>query len=408
MNPSPAPHSRLTPATCALARRVDVEAIAAMVSEAVVAEAFTEHSGDPVFRAALDRSVRDNVGAILALWSGTGTLTDIRPPAAFALTDMLAELGVPISEVERSYWVGMSRAWQEWFALARAAADAGEGTVEEFVGPPTELLFKYLIDVVTMVVERYDTVSEAIRRSRDDTRRELVGELVDGTRTESSEDLERALGYRLSGTHLALAVHIGGRREAERLTADLVGAVAARGSLLIVAGPGMWLVWLGLNAAPGAAAWTAIETVARARGAAVFAGEADSGPAGFLQTRRDALDAARLRRWLDPVPALVRFREVRLELMLSNDERAARRFIVEELGALAGSGDRVERARDTLLDWLITGSASRTAERMGVHENTIRARLAHAEELLPQDVRTHRAEVMAALRLRVMVGESPI
>ncbi|MGQ0844611.1 MAG: helix-turn-helix domain-containing protein [Sporichthyaceae bacterium] len=87
------------------------------------------------------------------------------------------------------------------------------------------------------------------------------------------------------------------------------------------------------------------------------------------------------------------------------DEARARRFAADELGELAADDDRVERIRATLLDWLSTGSTSQTALRLHVHENTVRTRIVQAEALLHRDLGSRRAELMAALRLRAMLGE---
>ncbi|MGQ0465863.1 MAG: PucR family transcriptional regulator [Sporichthyaceae bacterium] len=388
----------LTEATRALAKGVDRDAMAAVVVQAVAGDLWAPHMADPAFREALHTSVRDNVGTILALFAGETTLADIRPPAEFRLTDMLAEMGVGVGELERSYWVGMSRLWAEWFALAQTAADDGRGTVGEFVGPPTELMFQYLIEVLAIVVDRYDAVGEQIRLGRDDQRRTLVAALVDGTSTASVAEAEQVLGYRLGGMHLGLVLHVSGRREAERATDALRAAVGARGSLLTLHGPGAWLAWLALPAG------RPVVDPTPAAGVPISAGEPADGLSGFLQTRSDALEIAGLRRWFGGEPGVLRFCDVRLELLLLKDPVAAARFVADELGELAGDGERAERARDTLLDWLVTGSTTQTAARLSVHENTVRLRIAQAEELLPGDLRGRRAEVLAALRLRAVVA----
>jgi len=397
----------LSPATRALAARADPEELIAAVAGAVATEAFAEHVGDPVFMAAMQASVRDNVGGVLSIIAGTSTLADIRPPANFALTDLLAEMGVPISEVERSYWVGVRQMWQEWFALARAAAEAGEGTLEEFVGTPTQLMLQAVIEVISLVVGRYDAVSDAIRRTRDDKRRMLLAQMVDGSLTAATAEVEQTLGYRLDGTHLGLAVEVSGRGDAERVCTELISAIGARGSLLILHAPALWLIWLGLVGPPGTEALTRLDRALSASGATLCVGDPARGITGFLQTRRDALEVAALRRSLGRSPAVLWFRDVRLELFLMRDETAARRFVTDELGELAGAGERLGRARETLLDWLSTGSASQTATRFHVHENTIRSRISQAEEMLPRDLSTRRAELMVALRLRTMLGDPP-
>jgi hypothetical protein len=226
----------------------------------------------------------------------------------------------------------------------------------------------------------------------------LVSELVDGTSVTSPAEAERILGYRFDGEHLGVVLHVSGRREAERCTDALRTAVGARGSLLTLHGPGMWLAWLALPAGG-----RVVDTSAADPGMPVSVGEPGAGLAGFLRTRSDALDVAGLRRWFGDDPPMLRFSDVRLELLLLKDPVAAARFVADELGDLAGAGERAEKARDTLLDWLLTGSTSQTAARLVVHENTVRLRIAQAEEMLPGDLRGRRAEVLAALRLRAVV-----
>jgi hypothetical protein len=379
-----------------------------VVFDAVAAEVWPERSLDPTFRAGLQASVRHNVDAALRMWAGESSPSEVRPPGGFALTDLLAELGVPISEVEAAYWVGSSRAWQEWFTIAQAAAEAGEGTIAEFIEPQTQLMFRYLINLLALVVERYESVAAEIRRSRDDRRRALVAQLVDGAPLPAVDELERDLGYRLAGTHLALALHVVGRHAAEALAAHLAATARARGSLLILHAPGLWLLWLNLAAPPTGEAGAALEAALAAEGTPAAVGEPAAGLPGFLQTRSDALEVVELRRRGAALPPVVWFRQVRLETLLMKDDAAARRFVTDELGELATGGERIDRARDTLLEWLITGSASQTAARLNAHENTIRARIAQAEQMLPNDLRARRGEVIAALRLRALLGDSPV
>jgi DNA-binding PucR family transcriptional regulator len=87
-----------------------------------------------------------------------------------------------------------------------------------------------------------------------------------------------------------------------------------------------------------------------------------------------------------------------------HDEEAALQFVADELGELAGPDERADRTCETLLAWLTTGSQSRAATRLGVHENTVRIRIRQAEELLAHGLSERRAEVLAALRLRQLLG----
>jgi hypothetical protein len=400
---------RLSPATMALATRVDKEPIVAAVVAAVSEDVYAAHIGNPTFRQAVCRSVRDNVESILRLFAGQATLDEIRPPAAFSLTDLLAELGIPVGDLERSYWVGSSAFWVEWFAVAEKAAEEGEATLAELVGPPTMVMFEYLIEVLRMVVARHDAVSTAIRASRDDRRRELLAQLTDGSIDTSTEDIEEILGYRLGGQHVAIAIASATRVEAEQLSNHLARGPEAQGSLLLMHSPALWLLWLRFPAGRPVDPIDRIRRAAADGVAAICVGSAGWDLRGFLQSREDALETASLRRWFADVGGnALCFSDIHLEALLLRDEARARRFVAGELGELDAGDDRIERIRSTVLDWLSSGSTSQTAARQFVHENTIRTRLAQAEQLLHRDLSIRRAELMAALRLRAVLGPSVV
>lgn len=398
---------RLSPATMALAARTDRDPMVAGIIAALADDVYAKHIEHPTFRAALERSVRDNVESIIGLFSGQVTLADIQPPAAFALTDLLAELGVSVGDLERSYWVGVSSLWQEWFAVAEGAAANGEGTLAELVGPPTALMFEYLIDVLGMVVARHDAVTAAISASRDDRRRDLLADLIAGSLDSATEEVEETLGYRLSGHHVALAIAAGTRTQAEQLSGQFARGTQAQGSLLLMHSPAEWLLWLRF---PSGSRASLVERVRQAAGdcaVAVSVGDAGSDLTGFLQSREDALETASMRRWWPGGEAdVLCFPDIRLEALLVRDEARARRFVSDELAELDADDERIDRIRMTLLDWLTTGSTSAAAARQYVHENTVRTRLAQAEQLLHRDLGSRRAELMAALRLRALLGAS--
>jgi DNA-binding PucR family transcriptional regulator len=71
--------------------------------------------------------------------------------------------------------------------------------------------------------------------------------------------------------------------------------------------------------------------------------------------------------------------------------------VARTLGPLAEGHDEL---RETLRTWLAEGSnASRTAARLPAHRNTVLARLARAQELLPAPVEGRRLQVALALEL---------
>jgi hypothetical protein len=391
----------------ALAAGTDPDALAAVVTRAIAADVWPEHTRDPDFLEAMSLSVRDNVHAIVALFAGTLDMRDTNPAGAFGFADLTAEMGIPVSELESAYWVGVQRFWAEWFAISQAAAARGEGTVEEFVGAPTHVLFEYIIHILGAVVARYDATREEIVRNREDRRRTVLNQILDGSLEQATQELEHVLGYRLRGTHLGLALELDERVLVERVVSDLVERTGAQGSLLLLHGPVTWAAWLGFAGPIGPDVLAEVGKALATGAAAVSIGTQGAGIAGLRRTHDQALEAARLRRRYHCFPSVLWFSDVRLESLMVGDETAARRFVADELGELAAAEERADRTRETLLEWLTTGSQARAAVRLGVHENTVRLRIRHAEQVIPDALAERRAEVLVALRLRQMLGPCP-
>ena len=387
----------------AMAARVDPDEIAVAVSQDTATHVWGDNVRDPEFMKALRRSGRDNVHAIVSVLAGSLDLREVNPEGALAFADLTAELGIPVSELEQGYWVGVRGFWREWFRLARIESARGGGSLEELVGPATIGMFDYIIHILGVVVARYDAVRAEILRNQEDRRRALLGQILSGAVTQPSSELENLLGYRLRGTHLALALEVDERAQAERVAATLIDTSHALGSLLLLHAPGTWMLWLGYAGAVGTAETTAVAKGAETSGATMAIGAPGAGLAGVRRTYEQALDTARLHRRIGKQPPVLWFSDVRLELLMLHDEAAAREFVADELGELAGPDERAERTCETLLAWLTTGSQSRAATRLGVHENTVRIRIRQAEELLAYGLAERRAEVLAALRLRQLL-----
>ncbi|HYQ12172.1 MAG TPA: helix-turn-helix domain-containing protein, partial [Solirubrobacterales bacterium] len=77
-----------------------------------------------------------------------------------------------------------------------------------------------------------------------------------------------------------------------------------------------------------------------------------------------------------------------------------------ELGPLAADDDSARRLAGTLRVYLEERSSpSRTADRLGVHANTIPNRIRAIEELLGHPVDSRVAELLIALRLAPLVRD---
>ena len=98
---------------------------------------------------------------------------------------------------------------------------------------------------------------------------------------------------------------------------------------------------------------------------------------------------------------MVRYADVALEVLASTDPAAAGAFVERELAGLDAADPRSERLRDTLGAYFSAGhNAAAAASELGVHEQTVAARLHAVEERIGRPVGARRAELETALRLR--------
>jgi sugar diacid utilization regulator len=383
-----------------LAARTDADEIADAVSAEIMQEVYGDWAEDGGFVEAMETCTRETVRAIVDMFAGHMEPRQANPSGALAFANLSAELGIPVSMLERKYWVGVAAFWRNWFRRA-VAESARTGTpLPELVEKPTELLFAYIDHVLMSVVSRYDSARSEMVRSREHLRRAVLARVLEGKEDGHAAEVEEALGYPLASTHLALVVEGAHRGQLERQLVSWQETAAASATLLLQRGARRWVVWLGRSAPYTARDLQDVCGALAGSGLRVAVGEPWPGTDGLRRSYEEASKAAGVQRALGlAMEAVVSYRDVRLEALLLADEESARRFVAEELGPLAGSNARLERIRETLFASLATGSQVSAAALLGVHENTVRNRIRQAEEMLPGAMTGRRIEVQVALRL---------
>jgi DNA-binding PucR family transcriptional regulator len=122
---------------------------------------------------------------------------------------------------------------------------------------------------------------------------------------------------------------------------------------------------------------------------------------GFIQSHRQARDGRRMSAvFSNPSGTVARYHDVALSALLTQDLSAAGQFVKRELGELSLDTERSRRLRTTLVAFFEEGmSWGRTAERLGVHQNTVMYRVQQAKDLLGRELTDRRLELEVALRL---------
>lgn len=387
-----------------LATRLDVTAIGESVRDAILSAVFPDRAQDDTFVASLGRCTRENVAGVVEVLAGRIALRDVDGHNAREFAGLVARLGIPLSELERSYWVGVERLWQDWFDLCRMTSAESKAELPDLLGGSTSLLFGYVDRVLSQVVERYTIVTDEMSATCEDRRREVVLRLLDGSATEAGDAVDTLLGYRMRATHVGLLFTSENSREATRALAALREASKAPVSLLVQPDAGTWFGWLGYHDGVDNRRLEKLRLTATELGEPVTIGDPGRGLAGFCRSHQTARRTAELRSTLRQPPSCLCARDMRLETFLLENPASARRFITDELGGLAADTERAQRIRGTLLTWLAVGSQAKAATELGVHENTVRMRVRCAAEELGAGLADRRTELLVALRLCEALG----
>lgn len=393
--------ARPAPSPAEVAARIDLGAVSAGVADEILRRCYAAYAADPEFVTALHCSVHANIGAIRGVLAGQLELEAVRPTEALAFAELSAALAIPVATLERAYLVGVADFWRQWCDSCSAVADEYGIPLADLLRDSTLRVFAYIDHVLIAVVNRYDEARTEMIRTREHLRRSALQRIIGGGDPGDRLELERALGYPVLMTHLAVALEATDRAEVERRARGLREATGAAGVLVHQSGAATWTIWL---ARPQAFTRREITALAvRLDGARAAVSEPWAGVAGVRRTYEEVAAAAAIR-----ADGVVLYRDVRLDVLLLADPDRARRFVTEELGDLAGPDPRLRLIREALLVWLSTGSHVAAGAHIGVHENTVRNRVRQAEELLPDGVTLQRrTELQVALRLRRALAPAP-
>ncbi|NGN91159.1 PucR family transcriptional regulator [Nocardioides sp. KC13] len=234
-------------------------------------------------------------------------------------------------------------------------------------------------------------------RQRGDARRfEVVSEALTD-RSVSPSELSAALGghpVNIPG-HIALVARALTADSIEQLEPALTAVTRRLGRpqyvLVNPGGPQMW-AWVALTDAPESVTDTGIDPAA----IRVTIGVGGSGLDGFVAAHHDAQAAQRVALAPGRQEPVTAYDDVAALVLVAHDPDAAERFTRATLRGLAHPSHG--RLRETVREVLTSADpADRLAERLGVHKNTIRYRVAQAERLLGRPLRERAGDLLLAL-----------
>ncbi|MSW50981.1 MAG: hypothetical protein F2817_08860 [Actinobacteria bacterium] len=404
-----------SPAWTELAARLSTESawrrrVIEEITDAIVRD-LPAFGRDSELAAAVRDSVDDNARLFIAMVERGVDPASAEPPAmAGAFIRLVVHRGIPVDALTQTYRTAHGAFWRTWVSELRSAiADPQELATALEQGSGYMFTF---IDTLTAKAQRlYAEERARWIRSADAVRAQTIRELLDGLPVDAAA-AGRRLRHALDREHLAVvAWSTDGGVGAPSLEPALRDALAPLGAgqpLTTVLGTGLLAGWVGsrngfapedlraLRLDPGAV---------RDLGAIVAVGTPSRGVDGFRQAHHEAMHARRVAQLrLAPPGSVVHYDAVAVAALASADQEQARRFVEEQLGPLLGGDRESVRLAETLEAYLEEhASPRRAAARLGVHENTVAARIRTTETRLGRPLAGRTTELLVALRVLPLV-----
>ncbi|MGO4258211.1 PucR family transcriptional regulator [Marmoricola sp. RAF53] len=386
-------------------RDENVDAFVAQVDAAIL-EVLPELAGDPVLVADLHASTRAQFQVFLSLLEREKQEL-LLPPQAVDLALSIARRQLELGVLLKVYRVAGAAVWEYFTATVAQVPEDGPDRTAVLVylwdhgGTWINEAVEALIGV--FYAEREATMHGALARRTETVHALLRGEPLSADEASALLDhpvrMSQTCVVIWSEQETAADVQVRLNQTATTLAAALNAQV-----LTIPAGRGEVWCWCATRTSPDLASLDAALDAAATEGLGtgdvrVAVGTPGAGVDGFRAGHREAVDA---QRYLVAVPArgpVVRYADVELACLVSANEPGARALVARELGRLAGAEDGLARVRETVATYLDLGaSVEQTAQALFVHKNTIRYRLAQAEELIGHPLSERRTEIGLALR----------
>lgn len=358
---------------------------------------------DPVLAEAVRRSNRSN----RLHWAAANISHPGEPvaanlgPESLTIARYLVRRGLDESTAVDAYRIGQNVAWRAWMQIAFVlTSDLDE--LHELLDVSARSIASFIDATLAGIYHQLQIERDELTRGSTAEHREIVALILDGAPI-TRQHAENRLGYRLAQLHTAAVIW---GDESNTNLSDLDRAVEAmartangRRPLSVLAGAATRWMWVPGPEGPDLA--SVANAVSQLPGVRIAVGPTATGVEGFQRSHFDAITTQRMVVRLGSTQRVVSFADVELIALITADPERADRFIKHTLGDFESADAELQR---TVLTFVCEQcNASRAAERLFTHRNTLLRRLARANELLPQplnDTSVHVAVALEALRWR--------
>jgi DNA-binding PucR family transcriptional regulator len=380
------------------------------IQELLVSE-LSEIGGDGELLALVYDSVQGNLDTFIPAVRHGIPIDHIEPPtAALEHARRLAQRGVDADYLVRTYRLGhqaVIRIVLDEIRVAQLDTQLALDVFEQI----TSTSFRYVDRMSRLVLTAYQNERDRWLANQNRVRALGVQEVLAGGEIDIDEAAD-TIRYPLRRIHLSLIVWCGESEDGnelvamERFVAELAKALNAHERPLFIGADRVtgW-VWIPVPVDAAPHAITRLREFADARTDApwIAAGDPHPGVDGFRRSHRQALAArAVVIASESHPPAMTMYGDpgVVVAAQFGADLDQARAWVGDVLGPLASATDSDERMRETLREFLHSGSSFKaTADRLHLHVNSVKYRVQRALERRGRPITDDRLDVEVALLL---------
>src|SRR5271165_241654 len=380
------------------------------LQELLVSE-LSEIGGDGELLALVHDSVQGNLDTFIPAIRHGIPIDQVEPPtAALEHARRLAQRGVDADSLIRTYRLGhqaVLRIVLDEIRVAHLDIQLALDVFEQI----TSMSFGYVDRISRLVLTTYQTERDRWLANQNRMRVLRVREVLQAGEVDIDE-VANAIRYPLRRVHLSLIAWCGESEDEDELAAmercitELSKSVGAQERPLFIAADRVtgW-AWIPLpeDAAPHAVSRLSEFVKARPDAPLITAGEPLPGVDGFRRSHQQALATrAVVLASESHTPAVTVYSDPGLVLaaQFCADLVQTRTWVGDVLGPLASATDSDERMRETLREFLHSGSSFKaTADELHLHVNSVKYRIQRALERRGEPIADNRLDVEVALLL---------
>lgn len=369
-----------------------------------------EISDDPGLAAGIRRTNRGFVRAWAEanLHDPGAEVTPTIGPEMLAISRDLVRRGLDDTTLE-AFRAGQNIVWRRWMEIAFALTDDPH-ELSELLDRTAASIFAFVDSTLSVISAQMQRERDELKRGTHTMRFETVSLIIDGAPI-ARDRASSMLRYELAQRHIGAIIWADQASEdhslLDRAAEALAHAGGARRPFTVVASAATLWVWVPSAGGPASGGGPDLELlerqIAELPGVRIAVGPAGDGIDGFRASHLGAIATQRLMVRVASGVRVASYDAVEIVALMTSEESRAAEFVSRTLGELEGAAPAL---RDTVRTYLrLQSNATRAAEALFTHRNTVLTRLNRAEQLLPRPLEENSLAVAVALEVVHWRGE---